>query len=99
MKKHRVVTFEENGVAKVSDYSDSKKTDKEIMVMMHESSYRHNLAKRLKEMTNGKSLDSMSDNSLGYELSLLIQNAKRVYSTIMNIEFHDKPLHHFGRKV
>lgn len=94
----RIVTFEDNGVAKISDYTDNTKSNKEIITMMHNSSYRQNLVKRLRELTNSKSLDEMNDNSLGYALESLI-TGKKVFSTITRIEFHDRELRNFGVKV
>jgi hypothetical protein len=96
---NRVVTFEDNGVDKISDYSDNDKTDKEICELMHASSYRKNLVKQLKEQVKGRSLDEMTDNSLGYELEQLIKN-KRIYSSISNIKFHrDRSIKNFGVKM
>lgn len=91
----RIVTFENKGIAKISDYSGNTKTDKEIAELLHKSSYRENLVARLRELTNNKNLEEMSIVSLGYALEELINS--KVYSTITKIEFqHGKNLNRFG---
>ncbi len=93
----RIVTFENKGVAKISDYAGNYRTDKEIVDLLHKSSYRENLVARLRELTNNKNLEEMSVISLGYALEELINS--RVHSTINKIEFHNgKTLNNFGVK-
>lgn len=91
----RIITFEDKGVAKISDYSGNSKSDKEIVKLLHDSSYRENLVARLRELTNNKNLEEMSVVSLGYALEELIKS--KVCSTITKIEFqHGKNLNNFG---
>lgn len=82
----RIITFEDKGVAKISDYSDNKDSNEELKSLLHRSSYRKNLVNRLRELTNNKNLEEMSVLSLGYALEELIKS--KVYSTIEKIEFH-----------
>lgn len=95
----RVVTFDENGVSKITDYSDSTYSNDEIKTLLHNNSYRRNLLKSLREKTNGKSLDEISDNTLGYYLDELVKDSKKIHSTITRIEFHSLPLKNFGIKL
>lgn len=91
----RIITFEEKGIAKISDYSNRRESDEELRKLLHKSSYRENLVTRLRELTNNKNLEEMSVISLGYALEELINS--KVYSTINKIEFHnDKTLNNFG---
>lgn len=93
----RIITFEDKGVAKVSDYSGRKESNDELKKVLHHTSYRENLVARLRELTNNKNLEEMSVVSLGYALEELINS--KVYSTIERIEFHnDKTLQNFKIK-
>jgi hypothetical protein len=92
--RHKVVTYENNGVAKIADYSGSEKTEREIYTLIHSNSYRENLVKFLKEFNNGKPLDELSTASLGYALERLVR--AKIFSTVDKIEFHNKPLSQFA---
>lgn len=92
----RIVTYDENGVSKIADYSNSKLTNTEIEKALHKDSYRKNLIKFLREQVNSKPLSEVSDNSLGYALETLV--SKKLFSTVDRIEFHshEKKLKNFG---
>lgn len=94
----RIITFEEKGVSKISDYSNDYRSNEEILELLHNTSYRKNLVARLRELTNNKNLEEMSEVSLGYALDELSKS--KVYSTIEKIEFHQgKTLNNFGVKL
>ena len=93
----RIVTFDLDGVSKVSDYSGDTKSNQEIKELLHRSDVRIQMAEFIRSATKND-ITNVSNITLGYELELLKE--KRFFSRITNIQFHPQnmDIRNFGVK-
>lgn len=88
-----VVTFEDNGVAKISNYPDNKSLE-EISRLLHDSSVRMQYLEYFRSMVKTDS----SDVTLGWALELV--SKKKFYSRVEKIILHrSKTLENFANVV